>query len=125
MSKSYKAGRSKEKPDEMTQFIIKEGTMLDYETDALEATAKLGYDKSEILHSALRMYFDTNKELKEKIAVELYKEGKVSLGKASEIADVSYEEMKELLAKNKVRIRRGPASLKELKTKAKELAEIL
>ncbi|MBU3966489.1 MAG: UPF0175 family protein [Euryarchaeota archaeon] len=71
------------------------------------------------------MYFDTNKELKVKIAVELYKEGKVSLGKASEVADLSYEEMKELLAKNKVRIRRGPVSLKELKTKAKELAEIL
>jgi|GEM_PF-1141149 len=125
MAKSYKANRSKEKPDEMTQFIIKEGAMLDYETDALEATAKLGYDKSEILHNALKMYFDTNKELKAKIAVELYKERKVSLGKASEVADLSYEEMKELLAKNKVRLRRGPVSLKELKTKAKELAEIL
>lgn len=125
MAKSYKAGRSKEKPDEMTQFIIKEGTMLDYETDALEATAKLGYDKNEILHSALRMYFDANKELKEKLAVELYKEGKVSLGKASEVGDVSYEEMKELLAKNKVPIRRGPVSLKELKARAEELSQIL
>ncbi len=125
MAKRYKAGRSKEKSDEMTHFIIKEGTMLDYETDALKATTKLGYDKSEILHNALRMYFDTNKDLKVKIAVELYKEGKVSLGKASEVADLSYEEMKEILAKNKVRIRRGPVSLKELKTKAKELAEIL
>ncbi len=62
---------------------------------------------------------------REKLAVELYKEGKVSLGKASEVADLSYEEMKEVLAKNKVRMRSGPASLKEMKTRAKELTEIL
>ncbi len=54
--------------------------MLDYETDILEASVKLGYNN----------------------AVELYRENKVSLGKASEIADLSYEEMKELLIKNKV-----------------------
>jgi predicted HTH domain antitoxin len=125
MAKRYKDGRGKEKPDEMTQFIIKEGTMLDYETEVLDATSKLGYNKGEILHSALKMYFDANKELKEKLAVELYKEGKVSLGKASEVADVSYEEMKELLDKNKVPIRRGPVSLKELKARAEELAQIL
>lgn len=99
--------------------------MLDFETDVLKATSKLGYDKGEILHSALRMYLDANKELKERLAVELYKEGKISLGKASEIADISYEEMKELLIKNNVEIRRGPVSLKELKKRAKELAEIL
>ena len=99
--------------------------MLDYETEVLDATSKLGYNKGEILHNALKMYFYANKELKEKLAVELYKEGKVNLGKASEVADVSYEEMKELLTKNKVPIRRGPVSLKELKARAEELAEIL
>jgi predicted HTH domain antitoxin len=62
---------------------------------------------------------------REKFVVELYREGKVSLGKACEIAGLSYEEMKELLIKNNVEIRRGSASLKELKTKAKELTEIL
>ncbi|MCX9014556.1 MAG: UPF0175 family protein [Candidatus Methanoperedens sp.] len=99
--------------------------MLDYETEILDATSKLGYKRSDILHSALKMYLDVNTDLKEKLAVELYKEGKASLGKASEIADISYEEMKELLVNNKVPIRRGPASLKEMKNRAKELAEIL
>ncbi len=70
------------------------------------------------------MYLDANKDLKEKLAVELYKEGKVSLGKASEIADLSYEEMKELLIKNNIEIRRGPVSLKELKTRAEELVTV-
>ena len=99
--------------------------MLDYEADVLEATVRLGYKKEDILHSALKMFLDANKDLKEKLAVELYKEGKASLGKASEIADLSYEDMKELLIKNKVPIRRGPESLKELKTMSKELSELL
>jgi len=62
---------------------------------------------------------------REKFALELYKEEKISLGKACEIAGLSYEEMKELLIKKNVGIRRGSESLKELKTKAKELTEIL
>lgn len=62
---------------------------------------------------------------REKFAVELYREGKVSLGKASEVANLSYEEMKEVLAKNKVPIRGGPVSLKKMKKRAKELKEIL
>jgi len=99
--------------------------MLEYETDVLNATSKIGYNKSEIINKALKMYLDANKELKEKLAVELYKEEKVSLGKACEVADISYEEMKELLRKNNIQIRRGPVSLKDLKTRAKELAEIL
>lgn len=99
--------------------------MLEYETDVLNATSKIGYNKSEIINKALKMYLDANKDLKEKLAVELYKEKKVSLGKACEVADISYEEMKELLRKNKIQIRRGPVSLKDLKTKAEELAEIL
>ena len=56
--------------------------MLDYETEVLEVTSKIGYNKSEIINKALKMYLDANKELKEKLAVELYKEKKVSLGKA-------------------------------------------
>lgn len=57
---------------------------------------------------------------REKLAEELYKEEKISLGKACEIAGLSYEEMKELLIKKNVGIRRGSESLTELKTKAKE-----
>ena len=62
---------------------------------------------------------------REKLAVELYREGNISLGKTSEIAGLSYEDMKELLNKNNVAIRRGSTSLEELRTKAKELSEIL
>jgi predicted HTH domain antitoxin len=62
---------------------------------------------------------------REKLAVELYREGNISLGKTCEIAGLSYEVMKELLINNNVEIRRGSPSLEELKTKANELTEIL
>ena len=61
----------------------------------------------------------------EKLAEELYKEEKISLGKTCEIAGLSYEGMKELLIKKNVGIKGGSESLKELKIKAKELTEIL
>ncbi|NOZ59246.1 MAG: UPF0175 family protein [Euryarchaeota archaeon] len=57
------------------------------------------------------------KVLKEMIAVELYKEGLVSLGKAAEIAGVSKWEMFEILASKKVPLKYGVDDLKEdLKT---------
>jgi len=88
----------------------------------LNASEKLGYRKEDLLRDAINMFLAANKELREKIAVELYKEDKISLGKASEIAGLSYEEMKELLIKNNITIRRGPESAEELKEKAKKLS---
>ncbi len=88
----------------------------------LNASEKLGYRKEDILRDAINMFLAANKELREKIAMELYKEGKISLGKASEIAGMSYEDMKELLIKNNITIRRGPESAKELREKVKRLS---
>lgn len=47
-------------------------------------------------------------------AVELYREEKISLGRAAEISDLNYEEMKEELSERGIEIRRGPESVKEL-----------
>ena len=98
------------------------------ETDAeyiLEASEKVGYNKEGLLHDAINMLLAANKELREKIAIELYKEGKISTGKASEIAGLSYEELKELLLKNNILIRRGPESAEELRKKAEQLLSML
>ena len=55
--------------------------------------------------------------LREMVAVELYKDGRVSLGKAAEIAGVSKGEMFEILASKKIPLRYGMDDLKEdLKT---------
>jgi len=57
------------------------------------------------------------KVLKEIIAVELYKEGRISLGKAAEIAGVSKWEMFDILASRKIPLKYGIDDLREdLKT---------
>ena len=91
----------------------------------LDAILKLGYSKERILGEALDLFLLANKDLREKVALELYKEGKVSLGKASEIARLSYEEMKSLLLARGIEIRRGPESVTELREKTKKLLNTL
>ncbi|MEA1864388.1 MAG: UPF0175 family protein [Euryarchaeota archaeon] len=89
------------------------------------STTKLRYREDEIVHDALKIFFSVNKEMREHIAIELYECAEISVGKACEIADTSYENMKNLLYKNNVLVRRGPASAEELKAKAKKLADLL
>lgn len=98
------------------------------ETDVeyiLKASEKLGYDTDSLLRDAVNLFLTVNKELREKIAIELYKDGKISLGKASEIAGLSYENMKERLIENNIPIRRGPESAEELRKKAEQLLNML
>jgi predicted HTH domain antitoxin len=70
----------------------------------IEAVIKAGYysSKSEVVKDALRLLFETRKELKVASAVELYKNGEISLGKAAEIAGVTIVEFKELLASKSI-----------------------
>ena len=53
------------------------------------------------------------KVLREIIAVNLYKEGLISLGKASEIAGVSRWEMLDILAAKKIPLQYYPEDLEE------------
>lgn len=66
----------------------------------IEAVIKAGYysNKSEVVKDALRLLFETRKELKIASAVEMYINGEISLGKAAEIGGVTVIEFKELLA---------------------------
>lgn len=91
----------------------------------LDASTKIGYDRDEIVYGAVKMFLDVNREMRESIAIELYEEGEISMGKACEIADLSYEDMKNLLRKSGILLRRGPASAEELRVKAKELTDML
>lgn len=91
----------------------------------LHASTKLGYKEDEIVHDAVKMFFIVNKDLRERIAIELYKHDEISMGKACEIADTSYEDMKNLLRRKGVLLRRGPVSAEELRTGAKKLADLL
>jgi predicted HTH domain antitoxin len=65
---------------------------------------------------------DFSRAVLESIAVELYREGLISLGKAAEIARVSKWEMYEVLTAKKVPIQYYPEDLKQdIKTLKKAL----
>jgi len=51
--------------------------------------------------------------LKEKVALELFREGLVSVGKASEIAGLTRNDMLDLLASKKIPLHYTPSDLRE------------
>lgn len=64
----------------------------------LEGITKTGYydSLSEFLRDAIRSILDKNKDLRISLAYELFKEKKISLGKAAEIIQEKPEEVKAL-----------------------------
>ena len=66
----------------------------------IEALVKAGYypSISDITKTAFRVLLESKSDLKVASAVELYKMGKISLSRGAEIAGVSLEEFKEILA---------------------------
>ena len=61
---------------------------------------KAGYysSKSDVVKDALRAFLESKKNLRLAAAVELYRDGEITLGKAAEIANVGIVEFKEILA---------------------------
>jgi len=66
----------------------------------IDALVKSGYysSKSDVVKDALRYMLESKKNLRLAAAVELYKNGDVTLGKAAEIANIVIIEFKETLA---------------------------
>jgi predicted HTH domain antitoxin len=63
--------------------------------------------KDEVISDALRALLALKPGLKTEIAVDLYKTGKVSLWRGADIAGVSLEDFKELLATRSIKIEVG------------------
>lgn len=78
-------------------------------------------NKSEAVRDAIRHLLEkyNNKEL----AISLYRQKKVSIAKAAEIAGVSFSKMKELLAEAGVSLRLGVESAREVKEDYRALKE--
>ena len=89
----------------------------------LVAIPETGYydSVSEFLRDAMRTILAARKDLRIAVATILYKEGKISLGKAVEIADVSYDEMKKILAKKGIKRRSVTETKEELEEGLKVL----
>ena len=66
----------------------------------IDALVRAGYysSKSDVVKDALRTFLEKRSNMRVAAAVELYKQGEVSLGKAAEIADMGIVEFKERLA---------------------------
>ena len=90
----------------------------------LNAIPETGYydSTSEFLRDAMRTILSARRDLRIAIASELYKKGKISLGKAVEIADVDYEEMKKILVNKGIKITRGSSTKKELEKEFDKLS---
>lgn len=67
------------------------------EVDALVRSGHYS-SKSDVVKDALRYLLDNKNSLRLAAAVELYKSGEVSLGKAAEIASIALVEFKDVLA---------------------------
>lgn len=82
----------------------------------LSAIIETGYydSVSEFLRDAMRTILIDRKDLRIAIASVLYKKGKISLGKAAEIANVNYEEMKNILFEKGIKRRSGAETKEEI-----------
>jgi predicted HTH domain antitoxin len=67
--------------------------------EGINSLIRAGYykDKDKVLDDAFRTMLEVRPALKIEIAVELYKEGRISLSRAAEIAGMSAEGFKNIL----------------------------
>lgn len=89
----------------------------------LSAIPETGYydSTSEFLRDAMRTLLAARKDLRISIACVLYKNGKISMGKATEIAGMDYEEMKKTLHSRGIALYRGAETIEETEKRLKKL----
>ncbi|KXA94523.1 hypothetical protein AKJ37_07535 [candidate division MSBL1 archaeon SCGC-AAA259I09] len=80
-------------------------SLSDRDKDEIESLVKAGHftSKSDVVKTAFRILKERHPEYRTDIAVEMFKDGKVSLGRAAEIAGMSRESFKEVLGERGVK----------------------
>ena len=73
----------------------------------IDSLVGMGYYETEggVIADAVRALLEKKPELRREIAIHLYKNGEVSLWKASEIARMNLEEFKEVLSRRGIKIK--------------------
>jgi len=91
--------------------------------DEIEAVVDAGYysSKSDVIRDALRLLFESKKNLKISAAIEMYKKGKVTLSKAAEIVGIDTVSFKEILKDRGIKIEVKVDSKKKLNKRAASL----
>ena len=91
--------------------------------EIIAAAGKLGSYRTEdeFMRDAINTLLAANKDLRLEIAIELYKEEKIQIGRAAESADLNYEDIKEKISEKGVELKRGPESADEMEDRSEEL----
>ena len=89
----------------------------------VEVASRTGYydNGSEFVRDAIRTLLSSRKDVRLAIAMELYKERIVSIGKFTEIAELNYEDAKCLLKSRGLKIKTASRSLPDLGKELKRL----
>jgi len=80
-------------------------------------------DRSELIREAIREFLERHRNKKIDLAAELYSKGKISIGMAAELAGVSYERMRDILAARDIKLRLGPESVEEAEQEYKAIKQ--
>lgn len=82
----------------------------------VEVASKTGYydNSSEFVRDAIRTLLSSRRDVRLAIAMELYREGIISIGKFTEVAELSYDEAKRLLTSSGLKVRTASAALSDL-----------
>ncbi len=83
--------------------------------------AKLYTTEEAVIQDGLRHLLQARPELRLELAVYRYQNEDISLGKAANLAGVSFEQMKEILRQRGVQLRLGPENQKEAKDEVNAL----
>jgi len=95
--------------------------------DEIDALIKSGHysNTDDFIKDAIRSLFEYKPVMKIDAAIELYKEGKVSLGKAAEIAGMNTIQFKEVLGNRGIIREIGSGSVKELEDNVAQLEKLI
>ncbi len=90
--------------------------------EEINAIIKAGYydNRSELIREALRMFFAQKAEIRLVAALEMYKDGTITISRAAEIAGLPYDSMKSILEDENI-IARGRKGRKKKTTPLEEL----
>jgi predicted HTH domain antitoxin len=75
--------------------------------------AKLYSDEQSVIQDALRSLLQTRPALRLEMAIYRYQMGTISLGKAANLAGVSFEQMREVLLNRGITLHLGPETREE------------
>ena len=87
--------------------------------------AKLYSDEQSVIQDALRSLLQARPTLRLEMAIYRYQTGAISLGKAANLAGVSFEQMREMLSNRGIELHLGPETQEDAKAELTTLRSYL